>query len=227
MATLIVTSGPRAGERIDVTAEMVVGRENADLEIADPEISRRHARIRLVADGLEVEDLGSTNGTWVDGARIDAAASVGDGAKLRFGDSELSVEIPAPVVDAGATVLRERPTGLGETTVRPIPSPPSPTAVGRRPEPAPEPEPEPEPVLAPPPPPDPEPEPAPIAPLPAPALSPQPVAAGIAQPFGALAPRAASRRRKGVATRLWGPTVIVMATIGGTAVALIVYFAGR
>ena len=43
MPKLTVTSGPGAGRSLELEAEVVVGRENADLTISDPEISRRHA----------------------------------------------------------------------------------------------------------------------------------------------------------------------------------------
>jgi pSer/pThr/pTyr-binding forkhead associated (FHA) protein len=235
MATLVVTTGPATGKRIDVTGELVIGREQADIEITDPEISRRHAVVRAVGDGLEIEDLGSTNGTWVDGKRIDAPVALADGAKLRLGESDVSVEIPAPepVADAGATVMRERPVELGATTIREVPPPPDAdrttiravpppdpdrTTIGPRPTAPPVAAPEPvAPPPPPPPPPVPVPEPVAAAPLPA----------APAQPFGALAPPASGSRRRGVATRLWGPTVIVTATIVGTAAALIVYFATR
>jgi hypothetical protein len=59
MAHLVITSGQLEGRRIEVTEELVVGRENVDVVIDDAELSRRHFAIRPVAGGLEVEDLGS------------------------------------------------------------------------------------------------------------------------------------------------------------------------
>ena len=64
MATLVVTSGPAAGQRLEITGEIVIGREG-DLDVKDEEVSRRHAAIRPGAQGIEIEDLGSTNGTVV------------------------------------------------------------------------------------------------------------------------------------------------------------------
>lgn len=66
-----------------------VGRdEGNDLVLAHPEVSRRHARIERDGQGWRVVDLRSTNGTWVNGERIDAASvSIGDDvafAGLRF-----------------------------------------------------------------------------------------------------------------------------------------------
>jgi predicted component of type VI protein secretion system len=273
MATLIFTAGPRAGERIDVTTEIIIGRENCDLTILDAEMSRRHARVRPTGDTLEIEDLASTNGTWVDGSRIDGTAALADGAQVKVGETTLSVEVPQPAVDAGATRLQQAPVDPGATALRPTPPPPDATTIGTRPQPpverapepptapqpverAPEPpaappvERAPEPPAAPPPierAPEPVREPPPVAREPEPVARepepvrepppaarepeprrPLPVATGAPdQPFGALAPAASQRQRGRVATRLWGPAAVVMGTIGATAIALIVYFAGR
>ena len=67
MASLRITNGPRSGETVAVVDELVIGRENADLVLEDTEISRRHAVVRWRALALEIEDLGSSNGTFVDG----------------------------------------------------------------------------------------------------------------------------------------------------------------
>ncbi|HEU0318644.1 MAG TPA: FHA domain-containing protein, partial [Solirubrobacteraceae bacterium] len=70
MPALIVRTGPRAGGRIEIDGEVVVGRGEVDWVIADPELSRRHLAARAGPGGVEVEDLGSLNGTWVDGRRL-------------------------------------------------------------------------------------------------------------------------------------------------------------
>ena len=58
-----------------------------------PTVSRRHARLVIAANTLQIEDLGSTNGTAVDGAVVNAGAlrPLQAGARLRIGDIELSV----------------------------------------------------------------------------------------------------------------------------------------
>ena len=63
--------GPLAGQRISIETQLVVGRVSGDLTIDDPLVSRRHAVIRVAAGVLEVEDLGSLNGTWVNGERLE------------------------------------------------------------------------------------------------------------------------------------------------------------
>jgi pSer/pThr/pTyr-binding forkhead associated (FHA) protein len=93
MPYLIVRSGARAGERIELTGELVVGREQADLTLTDEEVSRRHLAVRPHDDGVELEDLGSTNGTFVDGARLEAPVVISDNARVSIGGSELMIEI--------------------------------------------------------------------------------------------------------------------------------------
>lgn len=84
------------------TVELVVGDQRIELEgagpwsvgrsresevvIEDPNVSRKHARISRADDGFVVEDLGSTNGTLLDGAPIDRER-IDDGDELTFGQS--------------------------------------------------------------------------------------------------------------------------------------------
>jgi predicted component of type VI protein secretion system len=222
MPFLIVRSGPRSGERIELVGELVVGRENADVTVHDDEVSRRHLAVRPHEDGVELEDLGSTNGTFVDGARLSAVVVVSSGARVTLGETELEIEIevPEPEIDPSATRLRERPPERDATIVRPSPVAPAPAASTPPPDatiagaPAP-----PRPAAAPP-------TPARAAPAPA-ATAPSPPAAADAKPFGTFTPAAPTRRRTGAATRQWGPATIVFLVIIATAVALIVYFAAR
>jgi hypothetical protein len=124
MPFLIVRSGPRAGERIELVAELVVGRENADVTVSDEEVSRRHLAVRPHEDGVELEDLGSTNGTFVDGARLSAVVVVSSSARVILGGEtqfEIEVEEPEPELDPDATRLRDRPPERDATIVRPAP----------------------------------------------------------------------------------------------------------
>ena len=98
MRTITLTSGPAAGETLELEPETVIGREGADLTIGDPELSRRHLLLRPVDEGVEVEDLGSLNGTFVNGSRIEGAVTLESDAKLRAGvtEIELAISIPEP-----------------------------------------------------------------------------------------------------------------------------------
>jgi ABC transport system ATP-binding/permease protein len=220
MPFLIVRSGTRAGERIELTGELVVGREHADVTLEDEEVSRRHLAVRPHHDGVELEDLGSTNGTFVDGARLAAVVVVSESARVVLGESELEieVEVPEPELDPGATRLRERPPVPDATVMRPSPAapppPPDATIAGAA-----------SPVPSPPPP---APRPAPAPRAEPPLVAPAPRAAAIdAQPFGSFTPAGPTRRRTGAATRLWAPATIVFLIVIATAVALVVYFAAR
>jgi len=90
--TLVFEAGPLAGRRIELESELIVGREDASLTIDDPEISRRHAAIRPADGGFEIEDLGSRNGTHVNGSRIERATRLGGGDTIKFGQSVIRFE---------------------------------------------------------------------------------------------------------------------------------------
>jgi pSer/pThr/pTyr-binding forkhead associated (FHA) protein len=111
MVTLVVENGPSAGKRVELTGTLIIGRDDADLTFDDPEVSRRHAAIRPGTGGLyrgaEIEDLGSTNGTFVDGVRVLGSVALKDGARVRLGDTTIVIETAA--VDAGATRVRDSP----------------------------------------------------------------------------------------------------------------------
>ncbi len=79
----------------DAGEGLVVGRQQttSDLLLADASVSRRHARIRGSDSELTIEDLGSANGTSVDGRAIGEGkpVSLGDGAVIEFGDVTLTL----------------------------------------------------------------------------------------------------------------------------------------
>ena len=135
MSTLRITTGPAEGQSIDCDRELVIGREGADVIVEDWEMSRRHAAIRPVAAGLEVEDLGSLNGTFVDGQRISGATLLTAANTLKMGATHFAVEIAAsdePLLDPQRTVIsqaeREQPSAepvadvADRTTVRKVPT---------------------------------------------------------------------------------------------------------
>jgi pSer/pThr/pTyr-binding forkhead associated (FHA) protein len=102
---LVFKEGPFAGRRVEVGEEVVVGREDAGLTIEDEEISRRHAVIRPGNDGIEIEDLGSRNGTFVNGVRIESTTQLAGGDTVKLGQSVFEVEsarAAATVVSAAA-----------------------------------------------------------------------------------------------------------------------------
>ena len=97
MARLRVKDGALAGRVVEVEGEVGIGRENADLTLPDDQVSRRHATVRKTAQGLEIEDLGSTNGTWVGGRRVTAPTQLAAGDEIRVGGTALGVELATPM----------------------------------------------------------------------------------------------------------------------------------
>src|SRR5512146_3234241 len=64
--------------------DLVIGRSGADLDVDDRGVSRRHARLSRGPDGWTLMDLGSTNGTFLNGVRV-RAARLRDGDEIRVG----------------------------------------------------------------------------------------------------------------------------------------------
>jgi pSer/pThr/pTyr-binding forkhead associated (FHA) protein len=96
-AILVIAAGPSTGRHeLEEGDVLVLGRENADLFLDDPQVSRRHAVVRVVEGGLEVEDLGSSNGTFVNGRRIERPTSVGASDSLRVGETTIELQVEEP-----------------------------------------------------------------------------------------------------------------------------------
>ena|SRR5687768_16643628 len=109
-AVLVVTKGPLAGQRLELDGELVIGREGAPVTIEDTELSRRHAAVRPVMGGFEVEDLGSLNGTFVNGHRINIPTRVSGGDSIKVGQSVLELEATsAPATAATASPAMAAP----------------------------------------------------------------------------------------------------------------------
>lgn len=82
MALLVVTQGPNAGARFLLDLDVITAGRSADSDIFldDVTVSRAHAEFRRSGDSFAIVDLGSLNGTYVNGERVDQA-------RLRGGDS--------------------------------------------------------------------------------------------------------------------------------------------
>ncbi len=91
------------GSREPITApparSLTIGREGSDVEIDDPLLSRRHARLTRDGDALVVEDLASANGTHLERGQdliaVDGRAVLHPGDVLRVGAQRLAVDVPA------------------------------------------------------------------------------------------------------------------------------------
>ena len=105
---LTMRSGPTPGETYSLTSdEILLGRDLAnDIPIGQPEVSRRHARFFKDGGDVYIEDLGSTNGTFINGARISSpqqlrpgdAVMVGENIVLVFERIPLEVEEQLPPI---------------------------------------------------------------------------------------------------------------------------------
>ena len=86
MGMLVVRRGPNAGSTYALDAdETSIGRHpDSDLFLDNVTVSRRHAVVRRVGDGYEITDVGSLNGTYVGGERIDTAP-LDDMAEVQIG----------------------------------------------------------------------------------------------------------------------------------------------
>jgi len=85
--SLAVLTGPRSGDVVPIQkGHLKIGREggDADVQLADPGVSRSHALVEVVGGQVVVKDLGSKNGTFVGDERIDLR-ELGDRDEFRVG----------------------------------------------------------------------------------------------------------------------------------------------
>ncbi|MFO0547133.1 MAG: sigma 54-interacting transcriptional regulator [Polyangiaceae bacterium] len=102
MGAIVVVSGAEVGRVIPIRsgAAISLGRdESADVVLADPGLSRKHAQVQSVAGQYLLRDLGSRNGTFVNGERVDFAAPLAEGDRVRLGQS---ITLQFLLVDAAA-----------------------------------------------------------------------------------------------------------------------------
>jgi serine phosphatase RsbU (regulator of sigma subunit) len=84
---LVVLEGTAQGRRLEIDAQPItVGRGATQTLVCDDrDVSRQHARISVLNGAVVVEDLNSTNGTFVDDERISGAVTLKEGARIRLG----------------------------------------------------------------------------------------------------------------------------------------------
>ncbi|CAN5844295.1 hypothetical protein BH20ACT7_BH20ACT7_11140 [soil metagenome] len=91
---VVTSDGPLRGRVLVVDAdEQVLGRrENSDLQLGDPHVSRAHAVIRKQSGAVWLEDLGSTGGTFVNAEPVTGSQALRHGDLVRFGTVETRFE---------------------------------------------------------------------------------------------------------------------------------------
>jgi predicted component of type VI protein secretion system len=86
---LVVRRGPQPNQAYDLNKDIItLGRDiTNDIVINDPEVSRHHMRLTRGAGGFTIEDLGSTNGTFINGQRITGARPLNNGDMIGLGET--------------------------------------------------------------------------------------------------------------------------------------------
>lgn len=116
-ARLVAVAGPELGSQFLLTGEMTVGRAaDSDVRLSAPGVSRRHCLIRAVDDDFEIEDLNSTNHTWINDVAVERQL-LADGDRIRLGKSVLKyIAADSPDAayhdDLAASPERDTTTGL-------------------------------------------------------------------------------------------------------------------
>lgn len=125
---LIMRSGPTPGAAFTLEGDQIsIGRDSVnEIVINDAEISRRHARLTFQGGKYVLEDLGSTNGTFVNGQRLAGPRVLKAGEVVSFGEQIVMV-FEATHFDAGATVVSPRAAAVPSVS-RPVAPPPPPPA---------------------------------------------------------------------------------------------------
>lgn len=102
---LIVRTGPNPGMVFELAKDVTLfGRDvTSDIVLGDSEVSRQHARITHTAGGYVLEDLGSTNSTFVNGERLMAPQVLNPGDLIGFGEN-VTLTFDAVSPDAAATI---------------------------------------------------------------------------------------------------------------------------
>ena len=205
--------GPNGAGELEIDHEITVGRAPGnDLVLDDGQVSRRHVAFRPASDGIHVEDLGSYNGTFVNGERIASVVLAVPGDTIRVGETDMTVTAASGAAEAPPSPAIESEEPAASPALQaPDPSPPPPPAAIEPPPPvvetppppaalvepeAPEPPPPPVAVIEPgpsaPEPPAPEPPPSPPPPAyeaPVPSAEPATMVGGWTPPATAVVPR--------------------------------------
>jgi hypothetical protein len=127
-----VVEGPDTGKEFDLSGATTVGRDaSAGIAIDDPEASREHASLSVVGTTVTVTDLGSTNGTFVNGERLSGARELSATDKLRIGTTVFELRVAA-AADATRVGTLPDPGDVEATAQRQVPDfagapPPSPS----------------------------------------------------------------------------------------------------
>ena len=117
--TLEIVEGPDAGRTATLAGTLEIGRDpSAGPTLSDEQVSRRHARISVQAGGAIIEDLGSSNGTFVNDAEVYGPRIVSAGDQLLIGVSLIELRDAAQIA-ARPSAVRSVPPALAGPERRP------------------------------------------------------------------------------------------------------------
>jgi class 3 adenylate cyclase len=119
-AVVSIGDGADGARRVRISGQLTLGRgDEGGLFIDDPEISRAHAVIAQTPDGLEIRDLSSLNGTWVNEERINTPTALAPGDVIKIGKTR--IEVLAAGGQTLAPPSRASPTPVdAEDELRPV-----------------------------------------------------------------------------------------------------------
>ena len=119
---------PMAGAPREVQVGNTIGREGCDVVLADPEVSRVHARIRDVGGKPAIEDLGATNGVQVNGQKIAEVTVLAEGDEVQFGNTVWRVDrlgAATTKIHSGGDATVAPPPTVSAKTEQPVERAPS------------------------------------------------------------------------------------------------------
>jgi hypothetical protein len=119
---VFIEQAPAQGAERPIESGTTIGREGCDITLVDPDVSRRHAAIRIAAGEVTIEDLGSTNGTLVNGETITQPRTLRDGDEVRIGSASWRLRAPAAATRL-SDVPKEATPASQATTLRPAATP--------------------------------------------------------------------------------------------------------
>ena len=118
----VMRSGPTPGVIFPLEGDqLIIGRDSVNaVAINDAEVSRKHSRLTFQGGKYVIEDLGSTNGTFVNGQRLVSSTVLKAGDVVSLGE-QIVLMYEGLSADAGATMI-------GRKAARPAPAPAAPVA---------------------------------------------------------------------------------------------------
>ncbi len=120
----VMRSGPTPGATYSLEGDqLVIGRDSSSgIAINDAEVSRKHARLNFQGGKYVIEDLGSTNGTFVNGQRITGAAVLKSGDVVSLGE-QIVLLYEALSSDPGATMISHKAPVRTAVAAQPVAAP--------------------------------------------------------------------------------------------------------